>query len=114
MLAGELTPPDLDEARAAVRAFLLTRTKEQVVAAALDRRLLCMAIYDMNDVLASPHLADRGYWAEVEIDGRPTRIPGILAHVSGEGGPHVRRSAPGIGEHTDEVLAEWLKPVVAS
>lgn len=108
IVSGELSAADVDEARVAVRAFLLTRSKAEVVAAALERRLLCMAIYDMNDVLASPHLAERGYWAEVEVAGRPTRIPGLLAHVAGAPSPGVRRAAPKLQEHQAEVLGEWM------
>jgi crotonobetainyl-CoA:carnitine CoA-transferase CaiB-like acyl-CoA transferase len=107
-MTGELGAEDLETARAAVRAFLLTRTKSEVVDAALERRLLCMAIFDMSDISASAHLEERGFWATVEIDGSPTRIPGRMAQVSGDGQPVVRRRAPRIGEHTHEVLDEWL------
>lgn len=106
--AGELTTDDLERARAAVRAFLLTRTKEEVVAASLERRLLAMAIYDSADVLASRHLADRGFWSTMEVAGVETRVPGVLAQVSGGRSPSLRRPAPGLGEHTEEVLSEWL------
>ncbi|GGO75077.1 CaiB/BaiF CoA-transferase family protein [Nocardioides deserti] len=106
--AGELTTDDLERARAAVRAFLLTRTKEEVVAASLERRLLAMAIYDSADVLASRHLAERGFWAELEVAGVGVRVPGVLAQVTGGPAPSLRRPAPRFGEHTDEVLAEWL------
>ncbi|WP_181311740.1 CaiB/BaiF CoA-transferase family protein [Nocardioides campestrisoli] len=113
--AGDLTTDDLERARAAVRSFLLTRTKEQVVAASLERRLLAMAIYDSADVLASRHLADRGFWSTLEVAGVEVRVPGVLAQVTGGPGPSLRRPAPRLGEHTDEVLAEWLplaRPVV--
>ncbi|WP_244928920.1 CoA transferase [Nocardioides sp. W7] len=104
---GELTVEDLDRARAAVRAFLLTRTKEQVVAASLARRLLAMAIYDSGDVLASDHLVQRGFWQTLEVAGVEVRVPGVLARVAGGVSPSLRRRAPELGEHTDEVLTEW-------
>lgn len=105
---GTLTPADLDEARAAVRAFLRDRTKAEVLDAALRRRLLCVPIFDMADVAGAPHLAARGFWSEVEIEGRRVRIPGRFAQVTGGDGPRVRRRAPRVGEHTGEVLREWL------
>ena len=108
IVAGELEPSDIEEARSAVRAFLLTRTKAQVLQAAIDRRLLCMAIFDMSDISASPHLAERGFWATVDVAGEPARIPGRFAHVSGGRSPAVRGRAPRLGEHRDEILAEWL------
>ncbi|HLU96684.1 MAG TPA: CoA transferase [Thermobifida alba] len=106
--AGEITDADLDEARAAVGGFLATLTKEQVLQAAMEHRLLCMAIYDMGDIAASPHLAERDYWAQVDIDGVAVRIPGAIARVGGGAQPGVRRRAPRLGEHTAEVLADWL------
>ncbi|MEU6037897.1 CoA transferase [Actinomadura sp. NPDC047616] len=105
---GTLTPADLDDARAAVRAFLKDRTKAEVLDAALRRRLLCVPIFDMADVANAPHLAARGFWSEVEIEGRRVRIPGRFARVTGDDGPRVRRRAPRVGEHTDEVIREWL------
>lgn len=106
--AGTLGADDLEEARAAVRAFLLTKTKAEVLAAALERRLLCMAIMDMGDLAASPHLEQRGFWATVDVDGAAVRIPGRIAQVTPGASPEVRRRAPRLGEHTGEVLRDWL------
>jgi len=106
--SGEVTAGDLEESRAAVRAFLLTKTKAEVLDAAMKHRLLCMAIFDTGDICASPHLEQRGFWASVDIDGHPTRVPGRIAQVTGGDGPRVRRRAPRIGEHTEEVQREWL------
>ena len=108
LVGGELTGDDIDQARAAVRAFLLTRTKAEILDAALERRLLCMAIFDTADISAADHLQERGFWDTVEIDGVPTRIPGRMAQISGGGMPQARRRAPRLGEHTDEVLHDWL------
>jgi crotonobetainyl-CoA:carnitine CoA-transferase CaiB-like acyl-CoA transferase len=108
LVSGELTAADIDEARAAVRAFLLTKTKAEVLDAALERRLLCMAIFDTGDIAASEHLQERGFWATVDIDGTATRIPGRMAQVSGDGQPTVRHRAPRVGEHTADVLRDWL------
>lgn len=115
--AGELTSDDLERARAAVRAFLLMRTKEEVVEASLVRRLLAMAVYDSEDVLASRHLSDRDFWSTLEVGGVEIRVPGVLAQITGGPTPSLRRPAPRLGEHTDEVLAEWLphaRPVAAT
>ena len=51
---------------------------------------------------------ERGFWATVDVAGQPTRIPGRMAQISGNGQPQVRRRAPAVGEHTDEVLRDWL------
>lgn len=108
MVAGELTHEDLDEARAAVRAFLLTKTKAEVLDAAIARRLLCMAIFDMADIAASPHLEARGFFSTVDVEGVDVRLPGRFAQVHGPAGPRVRGRAPLLGEHTEVVVEEWL------
>jgi benzylsuccinate CoA-transferase BbsE subunit len=109
---GAMDLADLDEARGAVRAFLLTKTKAEVLDAAIERRLLCMSIFDMGDIAASAHLEERDFWATVEIEGRARRIPGRFAQITGGGQPQVLRRAPRIGEHTDEVLRDWLGAAV--
>lgn len=108
LVAGELTHDDLDTARAAVRAFLLSKTKAEVLDAAIRRRLLCMAIFDMADIAESPHLEERSFWSHVDIGAVDVRIPGRMAQVRGPEGPRVRGRAPLVGEHTDVVLKEWL------
>lgn len=108
LVSGELTHDDLDEARAAVRAFLLRKTKAEVLDAAIRRRLLCMAIFDMADIAGSPHLEERGFWGQVDIGDQDVRIPGRIARVRGPEGPRDRGRAPLHGEHTDVVLKEWL------
>lgn len=76
--------------------------------AAIGRRLLCMAIFDMTDIGASPHLDERGFWGHVDLGGTDVRIPGRIARVSGPDGPRVRGRAPLLGEHTRTVVEEWL------
>lgn len=107
LTSGELDASDLERARASVRNFFATRTKAEVIEAALERRLLCMAIADAADVAASPHLDERGFFTTVEVDGRALRTPGTFAHVRGGPAPRLAGRAPRLGEHTDEVLAQW-------
>ena len=57
----------------------------------------------MLDGLRVLDLADaRGY-----LCGRTLRFPGSFGLFDGHR-PVVRRLAPALGEHTDEVLCEWL------
>lgn len=108
LVAGELDHDQLDQARARVRAFLRGKTKAQVLDAAIRRRLLCMAIFDMSDIAASDHLRERDYWGHVQVGGVDVRVPGRIAHVRGPAGPRVRGRAPSVGEHTETVVKEWL------
>ena len=105
-MAGEVSTADIERARAAVRAFLAGKTKDEVLDAALERRLLCMAIFDMADMLRpAPHLAERGFWATVDIAGKPVRIPGRFAHVTGGRAAACVAGRRALGEHRDEILA---------
>ena len=58
----------------------------------------------IDDLFDDPHLQAVGFWQEVEhpTEGR-LRVPGIPSTWS-RTQPDIRRLAPGLGEHTDEVL----------
>jgi crotonobetainyl-CoA:carnitine CoA-transferase CaiB-like acyl-CoA transferase len=106
--AGTFTPADLERARSLVAGFLAAKTKAEILQAAVERKLLCVPIYDTADVARSAQLADRDFWAEVGDGPRRRRLPGRLARVAPDGALAVRRPAPLPGEHTAQVRAEWL------
>ena len=84
-------------------AFLATKTKDEILQAAIAYRLLCIGICDTADLADSPQLAAREL---LRHDRR--RRPGAhdAGAVGGRLGPvtELRRPAPLLGEHTDEVL----------
>lgn len=63
-------------------------------------------VNSLDDLIADPHLNAIGFWHSVEhpTEGR-LRMPGIPVRMSRTPGS-VRRHAPSLGEHTDEVLRE--------
>lgn len=63
-------------------------------------------VNSVEDLIADPHLNAIGFWQTVEhpTEGR-LRMPGIPVRMSRTPGS-IRRHAPGLGEHTDEVLRE--------
>jgi crotonobetainyl-CoA:carnitine CoA-transferase CaiB-like acyl-CoA transferase len=73
----------------------------------VDRKLLCVPIYDTADVASSEQLATRDFWVEVGDGDRRRRLPGPYAKVNTDAFA-IRRPAPRLGEHTAEVTAEWL------
>jgi crotonobetainyl-CoA:carnitine CoA-transferase CaiB-like acyl-CoA transferase len=107
MEEGSCTEADLQRARAAVASFLSRKTKAEVLQAAMERKLLCVPIYDTADVANSAQLAARDYWVQLGEGSRQRRLPGRYAQVSIDGFAF-RRPAPRVGEHTAEVLQEWL------
>ncbi|WP_433186444.1 CoA transferase [Actinoallomurus sp. CA-150999] len=105
--SGELTGEDIAAARSDIRAFFAAKTKAQVLDAALERRLLCVGIAEIDDIAASAQLAERDFWSRVGEGDRATTLPGRFAHITGSVFPAVRRPAPLPGEHTAEVRAQW-------
>ena len=65
------------------------------------------AVLDTQELIEDPHLRKRGMFATVE---HPTRgkltVPGWPVKMSDSQVPV--KCAPLLGEHTEEVLSEWL------
>lgn len=108
--SGDLHNTDVQRLADAIGAFIAARSKADLMAAALDRRLLLVPVTTFADLLTSPQLADRGFWRdETTADGRPVRLPAHL--VRGTAGAATLSPAPALGQHTAEVLAETRTPV---
>lgn len=104
---GEFDDDDMQQARAATGAFLAGKTKDQILQAAIAYKLLCIGILDTADLAASPQLAARDYYVTVGDGARRVTIPGRWATGSAPV-VEVTRPAPLLGEHTREVIAEWM------
>src|SRR3954466_12428286 len=78
-IAGTESPSELARGNAAIAAFVATRTKDELLAAALERNLLIAPITTTSDVLALGQLRDREYWEDVE----GVKFPGSIAKLSG-------------------------------
>ena len=64
-------------------------------------------IYNVEDMLADPHFNDRGLFEQVEINGEPLKIPGMIPKLSDTPG-ETEWPGPEVGSHNDEVLGELL------
>ena len=60
-------------------------------------------INNASDLLADPHYASRGFWNRIETAAGLTAFPGSPLTMSGTR-VSVRRPAPGLGQHNDEIL----------
>ncbi len=97
--------------RDAVAAFISTKSKADLFAAALDRKLLLVPVSTFDDLYESPQLEHRSFWTEEQLpDGSVAKLPNHLVRSSRQGADGAprrqRRPAPAIGQHTDEVFAE--------
>jgi crotonobetainyl-CoA:carnitine CoA-transferase CaiB-like acyl-CoA transferase len=85
--------------------WLLVRTKREVMEASQACGYMCGAINTMEDVFADPHLAARGFFAEVDHPyAGVLRYPGAQFKMSET--PWRAGRAPLLGEHTEAVLRE--------
>ena len=64
-------------------------------------------IYSVEDMMADPHYRARGMFEQVEIDGKPLKIPALLPKLKSTPGT-TQWPGPGLGSHNDEVLGEIL------
>ena len=101
------TPPARARNSAALTAIIEEwtggRDKRDVMAAFAGRGLPCGAVLDTSEVLADPHLRERGTIVDLEHPTRG-RFSAILSPLRLSDTQVTPRRAPLLGEHTEEVL----------
>ena len=99
----------VDRVEGAVQAFLFTKTKAELFAEGLKRQFRLAPAADAKDIAESEQLAAREYLVDVEHPylGGPIRTPGPFLRMS-ETPITIRRPAPRIGEHNDDVYGAEL------
>jgi crotonobetainyl-CoA:carnitine CoA-transferase CaiB-like acyl-CoA transferase len=118
LLANGTEPvSEFERVKDCVAACTASKTKAELLEAALEHRLLLAPIANMADVVHNPQFEQRGYFRTPLGDGpaaRP-RYPGAFAQFSNTPLGATRRP-PHIGEHTREVLDELplRKPVAVA
>jgi crotonobetainyl-CoA:carnitine CoA-transferase CaiB-like acyl-CoA transferase len=109
LMSGREPIEELERVKALVAAFTATRTKAELLAAAVERDLLIAPVATVADVVASPQLAAREYWRTVPAPGGGLDVvhPGPFARF-GAAPLRYRRPAPRVGEHNREVYRDEL------
>ena len=117
LLDGREPVSEYERLKQILTEFFATKTKAELLDAAMTRRLLITPVSTTAEVVDSEQLAVRGYWEDVEhsdvvaeagsdsFDPAAVRYPGAFAKFTESPLVDLRR-APTLGEHTDEVLAE--------
>ncbi|MEK7682268.1 MAG: CoA transferase [Chloroflexota bacterium] len=92
----------------ALRAYTLAHTKEEIVTECQGARVPCAPVSQPRDLLSSRHLKERGFFIEVDHP-RTGKVayPGAPAALS-EGGWSIRRPAPLLGQHNEDILVGRL------
>ena len=83
------------------------RTTAEVLDALEDLKIPGAPVYSPQQTLDDPHIAALGFLERVDVPGAATpmpipRYPVDMTETPGK----LRRVAPGVGEHTDEILSE--------
>lgn len=96
------------EIDAALKAWCLSLNSEPLLEILDEARVPAGPIYNVEDMLADPHFNERGLFEQVEIDGKPLKIPAMMPRLTETPG---RTDWPGgaVGSHNQEVLQGLLK-----
>lgn len=98
------------EIDAAIESWTAPRRVAEVLAALDAAQVPAGRIHTVADIAADPHYRARGMIERVTLaDGSTLEVPGIVPKLSRTPGA-IRRPAPALGEHTDEVRRELDHP----
>jgi len=95
---------DIDKA---ISSWCQNHTSTKILKTLEESRVPAGPIYNAEDMLADPHFNDRGLFEQVEINGEPLKIPGMIPKLSDTPG-ETEWPGPEVGSHNDEVLGELL------
>lgn len=105
LLTGEETFDEYERIKLVVADFTRTRTKAELLEAAMQHHLLIAPVATPGEVADNPHFAAREFWRSHPQPGlgEDVRYPGPFARF-GAAPLAYRRRPPRLGEHTAEVL----------
>ncbi len=106
LLDGREPIEEYDRVKQVLTDFFATKTKAELLEAAMERRVLITPVWTTAEVAASPQLAARDYWEDLTHgDGSVVRYPGAMARFSAT--PlEVLAPAPALGADTATVLGQ--------
>ncbi len=106
VITGRIPPTEYERIQQVAADFTAERTKAELLAVALDKRLLIVPIATVADVVESPQYAQRGFWRDIPTRSLDSvRYPGPMAQFSAT--PlNISKPPPTVGQHTDEVLRD--------
>ena len=106
LLDGREPVEEYERIKAMLTDFFATKTKAELLDAAMTRRVLITPVWTVAEVVASEQLAFRGYWEEVDHGEQGRHLyPGAFAQFS-EVPSEALPAAPRLGADTEAVLSE--------
>ena len=103
---GESIEMDMETALAPIQRFFAVHTKKELTEGSVERRILMFPVSTPKDILNDAHLASRRYFKELahlELN-RSVTYPGVFIKALGQESVGLRKRAPLIGEHNDEIF----------
>jgi crotonobetainyl-CoA:carnitine CoA-transferase CaiB-like acyl-CoA transferase len=96
-----------DELNDIMSQWCADKTKAEILALLAQAKLPAAPLHSPQDVLEDPHVRAMGYLRRVPFPGVPRDVPVIETPFRMSATPGtIRRRAPLLGEHTEEVLTE--------
>lgn len=91
----------------AIAEWCATKSSEEVLELLERSAVPCGPIYDVEDMMRDKHYIARDMFEQVQIDGKPLKIPAIVPKLSRTPG---KTEWPGtdVGSHTSEILQTIL------
>ncbi|MBM4463694.1 MAG: CoA transferase [Chloroflexi bacterium] len=107
--ADEIAIEDYEEITKALTIFFSRHTKAELYQEAIKRRIPLYPCSTMQDLRGDAHLKERGFWTEIEHPELKEALvyPRPCMLLSGSS-CRIRRRAPRIGEHNEEVYGMGL------
>ncbi len=103
-------PMELAEGTAMLRRFFAQHEKMELFEFGLRNGVTLAPVNNLEELLSLQHLIERDYWRDLELDNGPVvKAPGLWAKPSNSS-LSIRRSAPNLGQHGDEIRAELDSP----
>ena len=95
------------EIDAAILAWTSTLNADEVLSQLEAASVPSGPIYSVVDMMDDPHFQARDLFEEVDVDGKPLKLPAIAPRLVDTPG---RTDWPGpkVGAHNDEILSTWL------
>jgi benzylsuccinate CoA-transferase BbsE subunit len=100
----EMTQEQVNGWQATMEAFFATKTKAELYAGALERRIMLFPVLELSDMLRDRQLAERSFLRTfADTTGRSVQLPGAFFRAVAGADP-VPSFPPCVGEYTDEAL----------
>ncbi len=103
LMHSDVPHDDFERLKQTLESFTKTKTKAELLQAALTKRLLVAPVATIDEVVSNDQLASRDYWRD--LDG--VRYPGPFVKFS-SAPIEYRRRAPRVGEHNREIYVDEL------